>query len=341
MIWILWMLACDTEECGRGDACVIAGTGLGGFDSDGQLATESRLNLPTDTLRWPDGRLVVVDYNNSRLRAVEPDGTLRSIVGNGIHEPAADGVAGEASGTEHPVTALIGPDGDVYIAEQHAGRVYAIRDGLIDHVAGDGQLQFAGDGGPALEASLWDPVGLAFDGDVLYVADDVTHRIRKIEGGVIDTVAGTEVDDTFDRPLRIAVDPGGRRLLVADSAHHQIRAMDLDSYAVTVVAGTGERGYSGDGGDALEAQLNTPSGLAVDTDGTIYVADSVNHVVRAINPNGKIDTIIARGFPGPAYDEPHPMEDSRLSYPSGLFLDGDDLYIANTMGHQIVRAGLR
>ena len=324
-----FLFACQ-DPCPPGDACVVAGDGRAAYDGDGLLAVESALYLPSGALRWPDGRLAIVDYNNYRIRAIDGDGLLDTVAGDGDHGYATPGAALLDSSFENPIAAVLGPDGLVYVAAQHEGRVHVLRDGVVEVVAGSGVLAFGGDGGDALAAQLWDPVGLAFDGADLYVSDDFTHRVRRVRDGVIDTVVGPE---DLDRPAGLAVD--GRNLYIADSGHHRIVAYDLDTGGLTVVAGTGESGHAGDGGPAAAAALRSPQGLAAH-DGTLFVADSGNHVVRRI-VDGTIDAFVGTAFPAPLGDHARPDE-APLSLPTGLFVDDNgDLYVASTLAHQLVR----
>ncbi len=327
-VW--WLLLACKDPCPPGDACVVAGTGRAAYDGEGLRAVDSSLYLPTDVLRWPDGRLAIVDYNNYRLRAIDDAGVLDTVAGDGEHGYATPGAGLLDSAFENPIAAEIGPDGLVYVVAQHEGRVFVLRGGVVEVVVGTGVLGYAGDGGDALAAQLWDPTGLVFDGDDLYVADDLTHRVRRVRAGVIETVVGPE---DLDRPMGMSVDAGS--LYIADSGHHRIVAYDLDGGGLSVVAGTGAAGYDGDGGPAVEAALRSPQGVLA-VDGTVFVADSGNHVVRRI-VDGTIDAFAGTAFPAPLGDA-GPPDEAPLSLPTGLFVDtGGDLYVASMLAHQIVR----
>lgn len=328
--WVWWLLFACKDPCPPGHACVVAGDGRAAYDGDGLLAVESALYLPSGVLRWPDGRLAIVDYNNYRIRAIDADGVLDTVAGSGEHDYATPGAGLLDSAFENPIAAVIGPDGLVYLAAQHEGRIHRLNDGVVEVVAGTGVLAFGGDGGDALAADLWDPVGLAFDGADLYVSDDFTHRVRRVRDGVIDTVVGL---DDLDAPMGLAV--AGRSLYIADSGHHRVLAYDLDGGGLTVVAGTGEGGYAGDGGPASAAALRSPRAVAA-ADGTLFIADSGNHVVRRV-VDGAIDAFAGTAFPAPL-GEHAPPDEAPLSLPSGLFVDDNgDLYVASMLAHQIVR----
>src|SRR5262245_53626651 len=209
---------------------------------------------------------------------------------------------------------------------------------VITTVAGNGEPGFAGDGNPGPDAMLNFPGPLAVDVEGnLYVADLKNHRIRKIgTNGIITTVAGNGVRGfsgdggrAVDASLDLIREEGGGRpyypstsfivvdgagnLFFSDTNNHRVRRVDMNG-TITTVAGNGIRGHSGDGGPAIEAALNIPSGLALDGLGTLYIADNGNGVIRKITQDGKIETI-ARGF----------------WWPNGLTINNlGDLYIADS-----------
>lgn len=313
---------------------VVAGAGDAGFYGDGGPATRAMLYLPTDVARLPTGELLIVDWNNHRLRAIDALGRIRTVAGNGWHGYATPGLPATDSAFENPIAAAVGPDGLVTLAAQHEGRVLRIAaDGRVEVVAGTGTIGFSGDGGPATAAELADPTDVAFDRDgALYIADDVNHRVRRVDPvtGVIDTVIGTGVEGppgeglgtetAVSWPQNVLWDDTHDRLLVADTHGHRVCAWDRGTGIVTNVVGTGVAGYDGDGGPATDAALDTPRGLAVAPDGTLYVADSGNDVIRAVSPDGVVETVLAAPVHGPA----------------GLWLDDGGLYIANQLEHQVI-----
>ncbi|MEV0262987.1 RICIN domain-containing protein [Streptomyces sp. NPDC050617] len=210
----------------------------------------------------------------------------------------------------------------------------------ISTVAGTGEAGSGGDGGPAVEAQLKNPAGVAVDNTgALYISDRNGHRVRKVTtDGKISTVAGTgaqgsDGDDgpavkaRLNTPRGIAVDSSGT-VYIVDSENHRIRKVTADG-KITTIAGTGAKGPGGDGGPATKAQLNTPYGVAVDSAGTVYVADRINHRVRMITTDGKITTAAGTGAKGPGGDG-GPATKAQLSYPWGVAVDGaGDLYIAD------------
>ncbi len=200
--------------------------------------------------------------------------------------------------------------GNLFVADAHRNQVLEVAlDETVTVVAGTGLQGFAGDDGPALQALLNAPesVAVAADG-TLYIADTGNQRIRAVVAGQIQTVAGTGVKGfsgdggdarlaRLNMPLALAV--YGRNVVIADSGNHRVRG--LSSGVLTTIAGSGTQGFSGDGGAAKLAQLDTPAGIAIDANGRIFFADSHNHRVRMIDSNGIITTIAgsgARGFSG-------------------------------------------
>lgn len=179
----------------------------------------------------------------------------------------------------------------------------------ITTLAGNDMQDFSGDGGPAAQASLNEPTGVAVDtrGNV-YVADSANHCVRRIgKDGVIATVAGMGTSGFsgdgeqatlahLNFPTGVAVDEKGV-LYIADMGNHRIRRVGRDG-TITTVAGVGNFGFLGDGGQATQASLNSPMGVAVDAEGNVYIADTGNHRIRRIKPNGVITTVAGIGFLG-------------------------------------------
>jgi len=205
---------------------------------------------------------------------------------------------------------VVSPDGVVHVADL-ADRVLALQpDGSWDRVVGCGERGFSGDGGPASDARLRAPRGIAFGADgALYVADAANHRVRVVRDGVIDTFAGSgpvglpegefagdgehRLEARFAEPSGLAVLDDGT-VIVADAANHRVRRIDPDG-VVSTIAGTGERSFSGDGGPAVEATLSFPTDVRAGLDGELYVVDRANHRIRVISPDGMIDTLAGGG----------------------------------------------
>jgi sugar lactone lactonase YvrE len=237
--------------------------------------------------------------------------------------------------------------GNLYFADTNRHQVFeSTLAGQLLTVAGSGVQGFSGDGGAATSAALNGPQGVAIGPDgTLYIADTGNHRIRMVStGGTISTFAGTGAagysgDDgppaaaVFDRPTALAIDNTGA-LLVCDTDNHRIRR--IAAATVTTVAGTGVQGFSGDGGPAAAAQLDTPSGLAIAADGRLFVADTRNHRVRVISAAGTISTFAGTGVAGYAGDG-GPATAAQLARPQGLYMTTAALLIADSNNQRIRR----
>lgn len=233
----------------------------------------------------------------------------------------------------------------IIFAVNAAGFLYA--DGIITTIAGNATVGYSGDGGPATSAQLYWPTGMAIDriGDV-YIADEGNNRVRKVSAdGIISTVAGNgtpgyagdggiATSASLHAPTGVALDNSGN-IYIADSLNHCIRKVSTEGL-ISTIAGNGSIGLSGDGGLATSAQLNTPSGVALDNSGNVYVADQNNNRIRKINTSGIISTVagISSGYAGDGYDATFAL----INGPYGIALDSSgNLYIADENNNRIRR----
>jgi len=345
------------EGCPVPIITTVAGTGLAGLNDDGEPALETHLYLPQDVTVGPDGLLYLVDWNNHRIRRIDPDGVVETIAGTGELGDAQDGVAIYTQ-FNHPTNVFFDHDGHMIIAAWHNSLVKRLdfSTGIVTNIAGTGARSFGGDGGPGNSAFLDLPSGVVVDssGNII-ISDQANFRLRLVEpDGTIHTICGDGVpgftgDGGPASAARLnalkgqAAAPSSRididrrdQIYIADTANHRIRMIDAVGI-ITTIAGTGEPGYAGDGGPATEAQLNTPSDVAVADNGTIYIADTMNHVVRVIRPNGTIETLAGtgeRGFDG----DGGAADEALLDRPYGLGLASNGtLYIADTHNQRIRR----
>lgn len=297
-----------------------------GFGGDGGPATEAVLECPYGLAFDATGNLHVADTGNNRVRMIDSAGVISTIAGSGPAGWALGGFGGDggpATGARlrHPAGIAFDAEGNLYIADMANGRIRRVDgNGIITTIAGDGTFypRFDGDGGPALEATLSDPQGIAVGGDGnIYVADTHNNRVRKIDpSGRITTIAGTgefasygdegpAVEAAVAAPRAVLVDGAGNIYVseavwdvlgsappVPASVGNRVRRIDADGI-IHAFAGTGEIGFAGDGGPATQAQLNGVNenfGLAIDGFGNIYIADSGNHRIRMVDPSGIITT---------------------------------------------------
>ena len=325
----------------------IAGTGKQGYSGDGGPATGARLNVPEGVAVDAAGNLFIGDAYNHRIRRVDPSGTITTIAGTGKQGYSGDGGPAIAARISGPSGLTVDGNGNLYFSGSE--RVRKIDpSGSITTIVGSGVSGAGGDGGPAIAAELNLPRGVAVDNvGNLYVAQSGHDRIRRVDpSGIIDTVAGAgdsgfggdggpAVDARLDYPLELAVDIIGN-LYVADYFNHRIRRMDPFGN-ITTIAGTGKRGFSGDGGPAVDAQLHLPNSVAVDIGGNLYISDRLNDRIRRVDPFGNIITIAGtgeRGFSG----DGGPATTARLNQPRSVAVDrAGILYVADSGNHRIRR----
>ena len=283
-----------------GATTTIAGAGRAGFSGDGALATAALLNGPNGTAVGPDGSIYIADSGNDRIRKIAPNGIITTIAGS-TGGFSGDGGPATAARLNAPVSIVFDSAGNLYFSDDLNLRIRKITPaGIITTVAGTGRLTLSGDGGPATAADAW-PCWLALGPDgSLYFTDDGdarlsgNKRVRKVApNGVITTVAGTGVagftgdggparQAQFRSVSGIAVDAGGN-IFIADALAARIRRVDANGI-ITTYAGTGVAGAQGDGGPALQAQLNFPFGMTIDAAGNLLFADRNSFKVRRISP---------------------------------------------------------
>ena len=273
----------------------IAGTGRRGFGGDGALAVQAGLSSPWGVAVDGAGNLYIADVGNYRIRKVDRSGIITTIAGTGRRGFSGDGGPAVHAQLNHSARDLaVDTAGNLYIADKDNHRIRKVdRFGIITTVAGTGERNFGGDGGPATAAHLNDPGGVALDNaGNLYIADTDNQRIRKVDpSGIITTIAGSgrrgfggdggpATAARLHYPLNLVVDGAGN-LYISDSYNSRIRKVD-PSGIITTIAGTGRRGFSGDGGPAVQAQLHLPRGVALDGAGNLYIADTNNSRIRFV-----------------------------------------------------------
>jgi uncharacterized protein (TIGR03437 family) len=259
---------------------------------DGAPATSAYLLQPNGIAAAPDGNLYIADTENHRVRVVHLDGTIATIAGTGVAGDAGDGSAALEAQLKAPQGVFAAPDGSLYIADTGNNRIRRVTaDGLIHPFAGTGHTGFSGDGSAALLAEMYMPTGLAMGPDgSLYFADTANNRIRRIDpSGNIETVAGSM---------------GG------------------------IPTFTNNCCFRGDGGPAASALLYAPLGLAVGSDGTLYIADTKNSRIRQVNAAGIISTIAGGGN---SFSLPAVATQAVVNLPTNVVLlpDGSLLTVAS------------
>lgn len=299
----------------------VAGTGAFGFSGDGGPAIDALLSRPYQIAFGPDGDLYFTDTGNQRLRKIDlGSGVITTIAGNNTAGFLGDGGPASAASLGPAYGLTFGPSGDLYISDTGSNRVRRVDriTGIINAVAGSAAQEWElGDGKQATAAGLSIPFGIAFDpaGDLI-ISDTGHGRIRRVDRqtGTISTIAGITPREAHDpywvvstvaveipgsgflvgdggpasqavlaKPRVVISDPVGN-LYFADSTEARIWRIDRDTNTITSIAGLGYQGFSGDGGPAYRAALWNPMGLAFDSQGNLYVADSGNERIRRISP---------------------------------------------------------
>ena len=306
----------------------VCGNTAPGFSGDGGPATDAELFAPAGVLWDSAGNIVVADASNNRLRTVSPSGIIETKAG-GSMAGTGDGGSALLGEINNPTSVGIDGSGNLYIADASNNKIRKVSaTGLITTYAGNGVAGYSGDGGPATDATLNRPFGIAVDnGGNVYFSDVNNSRIRRIDAfGTITTYAGTTnwgysgdggpaTNCELSSPMGICLDTLGD-LYICDRANNVIRMVDSLGF-ITTIGGNHYCGFSGDGGPATDAELDAPYGVDIDTRGNVYFSDCANHRIRKISPTGIISTIAGTGSAGYSGDG-GPATEALLNYPMGV-----------------------
>jgi sugar lactone lactonase YvrE len=342
----------DGTNLPKGIITTVAGKSGSGFSGDNGAATNAALNSPVGAGADAAGNLFIADSSNNRIRRVDADGVISTVAGNGNASYSGDGAAATNAALNNPAGVLVDAKGNLVIADTLNSRVRRVDDsGRIATLAGTNSAGSSGDGGAAVIAKLYRDSAMAADGaGNLYIADTYNSRIRKLDvNGIITTVAGngtagfsgdggSAVSASVNFPFSVAVDGSGN-LFIADTRNNRIRRVSRDGI-ISTVAGRGPSYpgsglYSGDGGPATNAYLNTPRGVAVDPAGNLFIADAANNRVRAVDAKGVITTVAGKSATGFSGDG-GAATNASLSVPEGIAFDSaGNLLIADTANARI------
>ena len=313
--------------CGAQTLTTIAGTGVAG-------SVDGKMDQPYGLGIGPDHGLYYCEIGNHRISRLDLKTHKSSVMLEGQGEP---------------YELAFSKAGDLYFCDRVKQTVNRIdhRTRAVRVVAGDGKEGFAGDGGPAILAQFRQPHSIAFTPDQqLLICDILNFRIRSLNlmNGIISTWAGTGqrgkagdgaslTGTPLDGPRAIAIDKSGNYYLALREGN-AIYRLDMRAGKLYRFAGTGEKGFTGDGGDARQATLSGPKGVAVAPDGSLYIADTENHAIRKVDPKGVISTVAGTGERGDGPDG-DPRK-ARLARPHGVFVDAKGVvYIGDSENHRI------
>ncbi|HEY1495748.1 MAG TPA: hypothetical protein VGF49_14450 [Candidatus Solibacter sp.] len=322
----------------------IAGNGAAGFAGDGGDPKLAQLSSPTGLALDSSGNLYIADSANHRIRKIS-GGSISTVAGNGTAGFAGDKAAATSASLNTPSGVALDSSGNLYIADSLNNVIRKVTSGTITTVAGD-YTQFAGDqgdGGLANVAVLNNPTSVMVDSaGNYYIADNGNNRIRKVDtGGFINAYLGTlATQGRLRNPYALTL--FGNVLYISDTSNNRIAkytpytapnvAADLTNFAGNLTAG-----FAGDGNTATLSQLNKPVGIAVDSAGNVYIADSNNSRIRKVGTDGVITTIAGKGGSGYSGDG-GPATSAVLSFPRGIAVASNGtIYIADTNNH-VIRA---
>ena len=330
-----------------------AGTGERGYAGDGGPATKAKLDNPFHPAFDKDGNLFFSDTNNHVVRRVDAKtGIITTVAGNGKKGYTGDGGPAMKATMNEPYGITLDYDANLYIVDRlnYSIRMVDAKTGLISTLAGNGKSGFAGDNGPMTAAQFMEPNGICWYYKHLFIADVKDQRIRDISlaDGVILTCSGngerkTEGDGgrfsraKFNGPRAVAFQQEGPLLVVEREGNCAAR-LELVKGTIDRFAGTGQKGYTGDGGPALKATFDGPKEICCDKDGNVFVVDTENEAIRRIDAKtGIITTVAGKGkTKTPGLGDGGPATQATLGRPHGAAVGPDGgLYIADTLSNKI------
>jgi DNA-binding beta-propeller fold protein YncE len=329
----------------------IAGTGEKGYSGDGGPGVKAQVNNPYGLTIGPDGALYICDIDNHVIRRLDmKSGVITTVAGNGVKGYSGDGGPALEASLNQPYEIRFDKAGNMFFVEMpnHVVRRVDKKTGIIATVAGTGEAGFSGDGGPATKAMFRQPHSIAFDPQGrLLICDIGNHRVRRLDlkTGIVETYLGTgDKGPTPDGapiagtpvfgPRTIDLDPQGN-LYLALREGNAVYKIDPKTSRYTHIAGTGQKGYTGDGGPARQAELSGPKGIAWAPDSSVYIADTESHTIRRIDlKSGVITTVAGTGERGDG-PEPDPLQ-CKMARPHGVYVDKRGVvYIGDSEAHRV------
>ncbi|MGV3561375.1 NHL domain-containing protein [Larkinella arboricola] len=338
----------------------VAGNGKDEYSGDNVSALHTSLFNPQSVAVDQQGNIYIADAGSSRVRKVDSNGIITTVAGNGRRAFSGDGGPATSAAISGPLDLAIDQQGNILIIDSGNDRIRKVTpDGIISTIAGGGPGNFEtkdGDGGPATSAYI-NPSAIAVDAQGnIFITESNRSRgslVRKIDAnGIITTVAGQytggqggngggyggdggpATSATLNSPAGLAVDAQGN-VFIADAGNNRIRKIDTNGI-ITTVAGSGTRGYTGDGGPATSATLSSPGGIVVDPEGNLFMVDRGNYVVRKVDSNGIISTFAGTGHSGFGGDG-GPATEGVFFDPRGIEIDAQGSLLVADVNNQRIR----
>ena len=331
----------------------IAGNGTGGFSGDGGPATSAQLNGAWSTAFDTKGNFYIADWINNRIRKVNTQGIISTVAGNGAQGFSGDGGPATEAELYYPSGVAVDTAGNLYIADTDNNRVRMVNSlGIINTIAGNGATCCdVGDGGPAVSAQLFSPITIFIDAlQNMYVTEANGQRIRVINtAGIISTVAGNggrgyggdggpATNAALNYPKGATIDVYGN-VYIADGVNYRIRKVNTAGI-ISTFAGTGNAGFSGDGGLATAAEISYAYAVATDASGNVYIGDFSNNRVRKVNTNGIISTYAGNGTGGLTGIGAAAMY-AGIGSPTGISLDtAGNIYISDGVVNKVTKCDI-
>jgi len=345
----LSIIACSASLLSAQTINTVAGNSIMGYSGDGGQATAAELNTPYCVAFDAAGNIYFTDDFNFVVRKITTSGVVSTVVGvGGFNGYSGDGGPATAAELNFPFGIAFDATGNMYIGDTYNNAIRKVDlSGIITTVAGNGTSAYSGDGGPATDAELQLPMGVAFDkNNNLYIADQTNNVIREVNSsGIISTVAGNGQSGFFgdggqatiaelNAPPGLAFDASGK-MYIADEFNRVIRKIDNTGKITTVAGKHGFQGYTGDGGPATAAELYAPFSVAFDATGNMYIADG-NTAIRMVDLSNVMHTFAGNAFQGYSGDGGPPTA-AEINNPSCAVFDAvGNMWICDE-GNYVIR----
>jgi DNA-binding beta-propeller fold protein YncE len=340
------LLAVRAQAAGR-QVMTVVGTGVQGFAQDGESTRTAKLDQPYGVLVGPDGALYWADFGSNRVLRFQ-SGKVFVVAGTGVKGHAGDGGPPLQALLSAPHEVRFDSKVNMLIAERdaHVVRFVDRKAGKISTLVGTGMPGFSGDSGPSALAQLKQPHSIVLDrSDNLYICDIQNNRVRRRDAasGILTTFAGNgETADTPEEapltaplhgPRSIDIAPDGTMYLILREGN-KVYSIDPVRKSLKHIAGTGAKGYGGDGGPALASTWNGPKGIAYAPDHSLYISDTENHVIRRVSlTDGTVSTVVGTGMRGDGPDgDPRACA---LARPHGVCVHDGMLYFGDSENYRI------